>query len=648
MREEEEKKAPVDLVPLTAAMRSHVAVLRSAGAIRCTPGEWRARRGRAVAGISKPPPDPGLVDRVVAASAMKLSDYQVHGLRRFDAAAHGLAACYATGMGKTLLAAACAARLAHQVPGLLVIYVAPKSLQGNLGTALERYIGESKQIRVNRMDGKDARPSLIEGTINLKTYTYEGFHTAWVRDIGLAHGALLVLDEAHHARTDVGSTLRANLKDIAEGRRGKRKARRIDAPAAAAAADEHDLAHVPDELRPLFKVALAALRSAARQEHLDPVSYLWDSFGIYAPPHAPRSLACVHSARLAMATLCLTATPFYDNPEDGANIVAMVRGLEPFGRGYFARLVGVSKAKRAAPLDAEFARGIRGCFVFKDPDPASDPSLPRTRPLEVLEVPMTEAYQALYEQVEAEAESSPYEKPWAFYGGVRRAANNVESHLAFGEGAHVEAGVGLDLKDGAVVNPKCAVVVDLVLGELERRVFAVADRDQTAPCGKVIVHSTFISCGVRIIQAHLRRLGVPYAEITGQHDQPARDAAIRGFNASHAPGAAEPRTRVLFITDAGSEGIDPRGQTMVVKYEPGWNPSARAQAFGRGSRRGALDHLRPEDREVRLVQLVLVKTGNGGRGSSGTRSADHMLYYDFTLRKEREIDAVMARVRAAQ
>ncbi len=620
--------------------------------IQCLPNEPRARPSLLSA---KPPRNTDLVRRAIRGSALPLSSHQQADLQRFDDSKHGLAVCYATGLGKTLVAASCAVRLALEVEGLRVLYVAPKSLQSNLETAIGKYVGDGTNMRregaiveLNKVVNQDSPISLVQGVINLTTYTYEGFYNAWVRDIGLASGAFLIFDEAHHAKTDIYTVLRSNLKKVAGGKRGKRKVRRVEG--APPAPDEP--AYVPGECRSLFKAAIKRLKAMHREEHYDPIRDLWTTFGIYVPPHAPHSLACVHSSRLALATLCLTATPFYNNAADGANLVSMVRGEDPFGRAAFLRMLGVAISKadgmRIGYDEAVFRRTLRGYFAFQDPDPARDPSLPRTLPLEIREVKMTPEYQKLYEKVESEAMDSPYEHPWTFYNGVRMATNNVESKRAFGDGADLEAGVALELKADAVENPKCAVVIELIRAELARDVYSTADPGRTRRCGKVIVHSTFITCGIRIIQAHLRRLGIAYAEITGRNKIIERTAAIQVFNDSHALATAEPRVRVLFITDAGSEGIDPRGQTLVVKYEPPWNPSARDQAFGRGSRRGALDHLAPAERVVRLVQLILVKTGPNGRGTSTHQSADYTLYHNFTERKEREINDVMRRVRDAQ
>ena len=666
----EPEELPDEIRPRREEMRRYIEGLAAEDAILCLPNEVPVHRRR------KPPPSPDLVRRVIDESALPLADYQRRDLAVFDRAPHGIAACYATGMGKTMLAAACAARLAHEVPGLRVLYIATKSLQGNMEAALCKYIGREPaapgHVHLNiipagndRLPPRERAPlDISNGAINLTSCTYEGFYSAWVRDITVARGTFLVFDEAHHMRTDIYNGLRSNLADVANGVRGGGRARAAprneDADGEGEGEDEDDKAdarskitEVPPDCRQLFKRAVDALKEMLKRDHYDPVGLLWRAFGIYVPPHAPRSLACVYSSRLALATLCLTATPFYDNAADGANLVAAVRGEDLFGRTAFRHLMGVAlrseDASRIGYSEVVFRNTFRGLFVFQDADPAREVSIPRTLPLEVKHVPMTDAYQRLYLEVEAKAENSPYEEPWPFYNGVRRAANNVERDRAFGPGADVKRGTGLVLRPDAIVNPKCDVVLRLIRAELDRPIYATWDAGRTRPCGKVIVHSTFISCGIRVIQAHLQALRVPYVEITGRIASAAkRQQAISVFNASHTQHALS-RVRVLFITDAGSEGIDPKGQTLVIKYEPSWNPSSRAQTFGRGSRRGALDHLRPEDRVVRLVQLLLVKQP---RAPDAPRvpdapSADHTLF-EFTANKERAIDDVMARVRRAQ
>jgi superfamily II DNA/RNA helicase len=92
-----------------------------------------------------------------------------------------------------------------------------------------------------------------------------------------------------------------------------------------------------------------------------------------------------------------------------------------------------------------------------------------------------------------------------------------------------------------------------------------------------------------------------------------RDAVVRAYN--------ENNIRVLFISGAGSEGVDLKNTTDVILLEPSWNQAREAQVVGRAARFKSHE----PGKTVHVWKLVLQKPGVGVFGKlTGREWSDHI------------------------
>lgn len=496
------------------------------------------------------------VGAVARRSRMPLTELQIGAVRQLQGR-HGLMLAWGTGKGKTLAAVlACEVERAH-VPDLHVIVVAPLSLHDNFRTNLGRF-------------GVDA-----EGQRHYTYYTYEGFFNAWVLDASIADGAFLVLDEAHHARTEIIPAIRAKVKRHAKKveRMGVREQRPADAMLA---------------LRAKAIVQyLSSTSRASADDHHDVLGYCRTRFAVDlgAMGLVPRSMAAVEAVRTARRVLLMTATPCFNAPDDMTNYYCMLTGRPVMGRFRARELAG----------NAERARAAYGAYVSHASVARDDPAFARVSH-HVVHVPMTAEYYAKYHAIEQKVFADPWAEPWTFLAGVRTAADGLDG------------------------NSKAEAILAAILA-------------RPVP---TIVYSTFITHGVKRLQALVRAAGLRYETITGEEKVDDRTAAIEEFNAG--------RVRILFISDAGSEGVDPRGVRAMHLYETSWNQARRDQTCGRGPRYMSHSHLPAEERTVDVYEYILVKPAARADDDHIPQSADEMLHRK-TLEKDRVVKAFMHRFR---
>lgn len=425
----------------------------------------------------------------------------------------GLVLSYATGNGKTLVAVSATVVFSD----LDVVVVAPKSLLSNFRHCLQTFGG---------------------GVTNrFAFYTFEKFSVEWLKDPELTRNKFLIVDECHHARTDVYANL---FKKITN-----------------------------DQVRQV-------LEEEARKDFSDPIGAVKNKLGIFIHKFAPRSLRLIEAAKIAKKVLLLTATPCYNDTYDVANLASMAKGIGVMSRDYH-RLLTKSPA--------EFSRFFRNTFAFKDID-KNDPDFPQLE-VKTVRIPMTPEYYKAYHAVEERTLDND-KNPWIFLNGVRQATLGLEN------------------------NPKFDFVLDLL------------QRDPDTP---TLVHSSFVEKGLDKLKQLVKH--IPFAEITGETTTRDRDRAVQAFNHG--------KIKLLFVSNAGGEGLDLKGLQRIILLETEWNMQQTMQVIGRGPRRHSHTHLPPEKRKCVAYQLILVKPPVQQRDPEDRykKSADEILE---VLTKEKQAD----------
>lgn len=293
-----------------------------------------------------------------------------------------------------------------------------------------------------------------------------------------------------------------------------------------------------------------------------------DSFKKYMKFRVPDTIAMsiMDCALKAKKVLLLTATPVPNRIHDILNLVAMVKGEMPLSKQDLYQLL---RNKRA------FKRYFKCLFSFYRPDRSKDyPKIVQANHGKV-EIEMTPKYYKEYMKIERKKESK-LPDPWIFYIGLRQASNTIKECI------------------------KCDYVMDVVNnGE------------------KTLIYSAFKSKGVETLAERLDAKDIPYLKITGETPEKRRQSIVDDFNDPEG-------ANVLFITNAGAEGLDLKGVREVILFESLWNINAEEQIIGRASRFKSHHHLPKSQRKVRVHKLIIVKPPNR-QAIDYHRSADVIL-----------------------
>ena len=337
-----------------------------------------------------------------------------------------------------------------------------------------------------------------------------------------------------------------------------------------------------------FKLIGDTLSASARHAFSHPLEDVQRRTGISINEMAPKSLRLIEAARIAEKVLLLTATPCYNESRDVCNLVSMVKGQGVMSRRYF---------KSLQSDDFAFRNHFRNMFAFKDVDP-NDPDFPKLE-IETVRIPMTQEYYQQYHAIEMDMEAD-WSSPWVFMGGVRQAT--------------------LALED----NPKCQYVLDKLLAE---------------PNETTLIYSAFISKGLKKMQKRVEEKHIDHFEITGDTPVDERAGAVLALNNKDA--------NVLFISNAGGEGLDLKGLTRGYLLETEWNFQQTLQVIGRGPRRHSHAHMPAAQRVCKFTQLILTKPPKELRKPNDKfdMSADELLE-KLTREKQLEIDPFIARLKA--
>jgi superfamily II DNA/RNA helicase len=280
----------------------------------------------------------------------------------------------------------------------------------------------------------------------------------------------------------------------------------------------------------------------------------------------PRSRIAINCAKKVGKVLLLTATPLYNDPYDLVNLVSMVSGIDPPTKKQFDFSIMTNPR-----LFKEFFKCVLSVY-----DPIRGPEFPSSKEHEI-SLKMTDSYFKAYSDIEAKNSALMGNDPWVFLTGMRQATNALKGCI------------------------KCNWVMNKL-------------KDGT----KTVIYSAFITNGIDILKNLLNKSNIKYVEITGKNTKADRDKVVTQFNKPSEP-------NVLFITKAGSEGLDLKGVRNVIHLERSWNRMGELQINGRAVRYLSHHHLPDKERKVNIYYLTLDKPKIDVKPVDYKESADRML-----------------------
>jgi len=114
---------------------------------------------------------------------------------------------------------------------------------------------------------------------------------------------------------------------------------------------------------------------------------------------------------------------------------------------------------------------------------------------------------------------------------------------------------------------------------------------------KTLVYSFYRQSGLDLISLHLKRLGIPFAEINGTLSAAQRMRVVTAYNFNE--------IKILLISKAGGEGLDLKGTQDVILIDPSWNEGTEDQIIRRAARR--MSHADVEYKTVDVYHLIMQK-----------------------------------------
>jgi superfamily II DNA or RNA helicase len=263
-------------------------------------------------------------------------------------------------------------------------------------------------------------------------------------------------------------------------------------------------------------------------------------------------------AKKADKILLLTATPLINYPSDIINLVALARGEKPLTEDKFNSMIDDKN-------QLEFKKYIIEIFDFylRGTD-IPDPNFPSKKILEIF-LPMDVSYLKTYEAIEQGQENKIDDfrgkNIQVFYNGLRRASNIIETK-----------------------SPK---------------VEWIKEKINSDPESKYVIFSHFINMGIVPVMKWLNKIKIPYAHVTGELSIEERGEAVDKYNSDE--------IKVLFISKAGSEGLDLKNTRHIIIMESGWNENSLEQIIGRGVRYKSHVSLPKSKRNVLVHRLYTIK-----------------------------------------
>lgn len=266
-------------------------------------------------------------------------------------------------------------------------------------------------------------------------------------------------------------------------------------------------------------------------------------------------------AKKAEKVLLLTATPLINYSSDIINLVSLSSGDKTISEDKFNKMISDKN-------NSEFKKYIKGIFNFylKDSKDSNipDSNFPSKKILEIF-LPMNSTYLKTYEAIEQgqEHKISDFKNKniHVFYNGLRRASNIIETK-----------------------SPK---------------VEWIKEKINSDPDSKYVIFSHFINMGIVPVMKWLNKIKIPYAHVTGDLSIEERGESVSKYNLD--------KIKVLFISKAGSEGLDLKNTRYIIIMESAWNENSIEQIIGRGVRYKSHESLSKSKRNVTIYRLYAIK-----------------------------------------
>lgn len=259
----------------------------------------------------------------------------------------------------------------------------------------------------------------------------------------------------------------------------------------------------------------------------------------------------------AEKVLLLTATPLINYNYDIINLVSLATGTKPLTIEKFESIV--------EKHDVSFKKYVSGIFDFYVPNTESHIKHFPTKKITEIFLCMENEYLKTYEKIESGQESkiSDFKDKniHVFYNGLRRASNVIENK-----------------------SPK----VDWI-----------KEKIQTEPDEKYVIFSHFINMGMVPVMKWLNKMKIPFVHVTGDLSIEKRGKAVEKYN--------NDEIKILFISKAGSEGLDLKNTKYIIIMESGWNENSLEQIIGRGVRYKSHETLGKSKRNVSIYRLYCIK-----------------------------------------
>lgn len=162
----------------------------------------------------------------------------------------------------------------------------------------------------------------------------------------------------------------------------------------------------------------------------------------------------------------------------------------------------------------------------------------------------------------------------AFYSGLRQASNNY----------------------GGINNPKTKWIIDKLKKDVvDRKIQHKTLIYSTYKFSKIVGKKTPLNHATKYLSDHK----INYGLISGNISKADRKRIVDKYNSGEYP--------VLFISKAGSEGLDLKETRNVIIIEPTWNREMINQTIGRAVRYKSHAALSPKERVVNVYELLAVK-----------------------------------------
>jgi superfamily II DNA or RNA helicase len=265
---------------------------------------------------------------------------------------------------------------------------------------------------------------------------------------------------------------------------------------------------------------------------------------------------------VAKQVFLLTATPIMNNPIEFANLYAMITKKEK----YIKKLYKLFEESNYSDLKRLFKNKIS---YFKNKDSSDYPSVTYKN----IKFYMTKEYYKLYKAIENN-ESELFKDLHGtnnlsiFYNGIRRAANAIDNNIT---------------------TPKIEWSISHIKDSIKNK-------------KKVLIYSTWLNSGLKLIQNKLDEEKIEWVEVNGSMSILKRTRAVNKYNRGD--------VLVLFISSAGAEGLDLKGTRSIIILEPHWNNEKIKQVVGRGVRYKSHSDLPLNQRHVDVYHLITRKPKN--------------------------------------